>query len=76
MKQFEDVKDLPTIGGVYAHFRGNLYRVYAVGLFCDNDHEARPAVVYQAEEGGMYIRSLSEWNDTVPGGKRRFERVG
>lgn len=50
--------------GRYRHFKGNEYEV----LFIAKHSETlEPMVVYRAlyGEGGVWVRSLSMWNETV-----------
>ena len=50
--------------GVWRHFKGNLYRVHGVAKHSET---LEPMVVYQAlyGEGGLWVRPLSMWNETV-----------
>ena len=64
--------------GRYRHFKGNEYEV----LFIAKHSETlEPMVVYRAlyGEGGVWVRPLSMWNETVPhdGNKQtRFSFIG
>ena len=50
--------------GIYRHFKGNDYRVLFTARHSETLEEY---VVYQAlyNDGGIWIRSLSMWNETV-----------
>ena len=63
--------------GRYRHFKGNMYQVTGVATHSET---LEPMVVYRAlyGEGGLWVRPLSMWNETVEHeGKtvRRFEFV-
>lgn len=67
----------PT-GGLYRHYKGNLYRVLGLARHSET---LEPMVVYQAlyGEGGTWVRPAQMWSETVEvAGRRvvRFERVG
>ena len=64
--------------GLYRHFKGNEYRVLYIA---SHSETLEPMVVYQAlyGEGGIWVRPLSMWNETVErDGKtfKRFEYIG
>lgn len=64
--------------GVYRHFKGNEYEVLAVATHSET---LEPMVVYRAlyGDGGVWVRPLSMWNETVErdGVKQeRFTYVG
>jgi len=64
--------------GIYRHYKGNQYEV--VG-FAKHSETVEDMVVYRAlyEDGGLWVRPLSMWDDPIEvGGKtiRRFEYVG
>lgn len=50
--------------GVYKHFKGNEYEVLAVATHSET---LEPMVVYRAlyDDGGVWVRPLSMWNETV-----------
>lgn len=50
--------------GVYKHFKGNEYEVLAVATHSET---LEPMVVYRAlyGDGGIWVRPLSMWNETV-----------
>lgn len=50
--------------GVYKHFKGNEYEVLAVATHSET---LEPMVVYRAlyGDGGIWVRPLSKWNETV-----------
>lgn len=64
--------------GRYRHFKGNEYEVLAVAKHSET---LEPMVVYRAlyGDGGVWVRPLSMWNETVErdGVKQeRFTYVG
>lgn len=64
--------------GKYRHFKGNEYRVLFTAKHSETLEEM---VVYQAlyGEGGIWVRPVSMWNETVErDGKtyRRFTYIG
>lgn len=50
--------------GKYRHFKGNEYEVLGVGLHSETMEKM---VIYRAlyGEGGLWVRPLSMWNETV-----------
>lgn len=52
------------INGIYRHFKGNYYEVIAIAKHSET---CEPIVVYKAlyGEGGIWVRPLSMWNETV-----------
>ena len=50
--------------GKYRHFKGNEYEVVGVAAHSET---LEPMVVYRAlyGEGGLWVRPVSMWNDTV-----------
>ncbi len=71
-----------VIGGVYRHFKGNLYRVEALARDSETGEEM---VVYRAlyGEGGLWVRPLAMFLSPVDGekypdvrAKYRFELCG
>ena len=50
--------------GIWRHFKGNEYRVLAVARHSET---LEPMVVYQAlyGDGGVWVRPLAMWNETV-----------
>ena len=64
--------------GVYRHFKGNHYELLYIAKHSETLEEM---VVYKAlyGEGGIWVRPLSMWNETVlHEGKevKRFEYIG
>ena len=64
--------------GIYRHFKGNLYELVDIAKHSET---LEPMVVYQAlyGEGGLWVRPLSMWEETVErDGKifKRFEYIG
>ena len=50
--------------GRYRHFKGNEYQVLGIA---SHSETLEPMVVYRAlyGEGGMWVRPVSMWNETV-----------
>ena len=50
--------------GKYRHFKGKEYRVLGIAAHSET---LEPMVVYQAlyGEGGLWVRPLSMWNETI-----------
>ena len=50
--------------GIWRHFKGNRYQVIGVAKHSET---LEPMVVYRAlyGEGGVWVRPLSMWNETV-----------
>lgn len=66
------------IGGIYRHYKGNLYRVEALAK---NSETLEMMVVYRAlyGEGELWVRPASMWEQTVPtadGEQPRFSDTG
>jgi hypothetical protein len=65
------------IGGIYKHYKGNLYKVIAIAKHSETLEEV---VVYEALYAGdfpmrqVWVRPASMWNETV-NGIPRFELV-
>ena len=64
--------------GKYRHFKGNEYEVVGIAKDCET---LEPIVVYKAlyGDGGLWVRPLVNWNETVTrDGKtfKRFEFIG
>lgn len=59
--------------GRYRHFKGNEYRVLYVARHSET---LEPMVVYQAlyDEGGVWVRPASMWNETVERDGKTFPR--
>lgn len=65
------------IGEVYRHYKGNMYKVIAIGKHSETLEEM---VVYQAQYGSgeVWVRPLKMWNeDVLVDGQitKRFSRV-
>lgn len=59
----------------WRHFKGGTYTVITHAVL---EKDLTPCVVYQGEDGVMWIRSVDEWNSTVVHeGKKvpRFQRL-
>lgn len=64
--------------GVYRHFKGNAYEVIAVAKHSET---LESMVVYRAlyGDGGVWVRPLSMWNETVEWDgmkQKRFTYIG
>ncbi len=64
--------------GKYRHFKGNEYEVIGIAK---NSETLEETVVYKAlyDDGGLWVRPASMWNETVErDGKtfKRFEFIG
>ncbi len=59
--------------GRYRHFKGNEYEVLGVGKHSETLEEM---VIYRAlyGEGGMWVRPISMWNETVERDGKTFQR--
>lgn len=59
--------------GRYRHFKGNEYEVLGVGKHSETLEEM---VVYRAlyGEGGIWVRPISMWNETVERDGKTFQR--
>lgn len=52
-----------TVGKIYKHYKGNLYKIIALGKHSENLEEM---VVYQSVKDGLvWIRPKTMWNETV-----------
>lgn len=65
------------INGIYRHYKGNFYKVLAVGKHTETNEDM---VVYQALYGGnqIWCRPKSMWNEVIEinGSKlKRFELI-
>lgn len=66
------------IGGIYRHYKGNRYQVLAIAKHSETLEEM---VVYKAlyGEGGVWVRPLHMWSETVEkdgDSFLRFEYIG
>ena len=59
--------------GRYRHFKGNEYEVIAVAKHSET---LEPMVVYRAlyGDGGVWVRPLSMWNETVERDGKAYAR--
>ncbi len=59
--------------GRYRHFKGNEYEVLGVGKHSETLEEM---VIYRAlyGEGGIWVRPISMWNETVERDGMTFQR--
>lgn len=52
-----------TIGKFYKHYKGNLYKIIALGKHSENLEEM---IVYQSvKDGQIWIRPKSMWNEII-----------
>lgn len=60
------------IGGIYRHFKGNIYQVIAVAKDCSDLHDV---VVYKNEDGSkVWVRDLDEFLSDVTRDGKTTER--
>lgn len=75
-EQYDDNNNHTVIiGGLYQHFKGNIYRVIDVSLDCTSKTENRTMVLYCKEKdfndkgvlkGTIYSREISEFLEILP----------
>lgn len=71
-KKWRKVKIMQEIevGKVYKHYKGNIYKIIALGKHSENCEEM---VVYQSiKDGAVWIRPKSMWNDKIDDDTLRF----
>lgn len=52
-----------TVGKTYKHYKGNIYKIVAIGKHSENLEEM---IVYQStKDGQIWIRPKSMWNETI-----------
>ncbi|RAI11240.1 MAG: DUF1653 domain-containing protein [Candidatus Melainabacteria bacterium] len=52
-----------TVGKFYKHYKGNLYKIIALGKHSENLEEM---IVYQSvKDGQIWIRPKSMWNEII-----------
>ena len=52
-----------TIGKIYKHYKGNIYKIIALGTHSENLEEM---IVYQSvKDGQIWIRPKSMWNEII-----------
>ena len=52
-----------TVGKFYKHYKGNLYKIIALGKHSENLEEI---IVYQSvKDGQIWIRPKSMWNEII-----------
>lgn len=63
-----------TVGKTYKHYKGNIYKIIAIGKNSENLEEM---IVYQSVKNkDIWIRPLSMWNDTIDNlGTLRFTLI-
>jgi len=59
---------------IWRHYKGGFYEVIAVAK---RESDAAELVLYAKcdGDGTVWVRPLSEWNETMPNGKQRYTRV-
>jgi hypothetical protein len=57
---------------MYRHFKGGLYRLLHHALY---EPSGELVVVYQGEDGKVWVRPHSVFNQLMGDGRRRFEPV-
>ena len=59
--------------GKYRHFKGNEYEVIGIARHSETEE---PMVVYKAlyGEGGIWVRPLKMWNETVVRDGKEYKR--
>ncbi len=60
-----------TVGKVYRHYKGNLYKILALGKYSETLEDM---IVYQAiKDGKVWIRPAKMWNEVIDSnGRLRF----
>jgi len=63
-----------TIGKTYKHYKGNIYKILAIGKHSENLEEM---IVYQSvKDEVIWIRPKSMWNDIIDNnGTLRFSLI-
>lgn len=52
-----------TVGKTYRHYKGNIYKIIAIGKNSENLEEM---IVYESiKDGQIWIRPKSMWNNTI-----------
>jgi|InofroStandDraft_1065614.scaffolds.fasta_scaffold00063_123 hypothetical protein len=52
-----------TVGKTYKHYKGNIYKIIAIGKNSENLEEM---IVYKStKDGQIWIRPKSMWNETI-----------
>ena len=52
-----------TVGKIYKHYKGNLYKIIAIGKHSETLEEM---IVYQSvKDGDVWIRTKTMWNEIV-----------
>lgn len=56
-----------TVGKIYKHYKGNLYKIIAIGKHSETLEEM---IVYQSvKDGQVWIRPKTMWNEIVDNNK-------
>jgi len=65
---------MPIVGKTYRHFKGNLYKLIALGKHSETLEQV---VVYQAMygDGDIWVRPINMWEDIAKTGEKRFTEV-
>ncbi len=59
-----------TIGKIYKHYKGNIYKIIALGKHSETEEDM---VVYQSvKNGDIWIRPKKMWNEKIDSNTLRF----
>ena len=65
--------------GIYRHFKGNLYELFAIGKNSENPEELMAIYRSVSDPKNVWVRPLSMWDEevTAPDGTKtpRFKRI-
>jgi len=62
-----------VIGGTYKHFKGNIYKVIALGKHSETCEDM---VIYQSlAQGGIWCRPAKMWNEKINDSTTRFTLI-
>lgn len=64
---------MPEPGKTYRHYKGGYYAVIAIGRHTDD--ESLQVIYVSISNGGVWVRSLEEWNTKTKTGEDRFTLV-
>lgn len=57
----------------HRHYKGGLYEVIGEAMNSSNDGSSEIVTVYRNENGDMFARYMSEFRETLPDGRKRFD---
>lgn len=81
MSKTDQLNEKPVIGGIYQHFKGNLYLILGIALDCTREKEV---VLYHlldnSKEHRYFVRDIEDFNsnvevnrkDNITGQSKRF----